>query len=351
MSVARNAGGGLEIFARGTDNALWHNWQTPNGWSGWESLGGDLRGGPTVAIHGGGGLEVFSRAGDGALWHIYQTSSGWSPWSSLGGNIIGSPTVAVNHDKRLEVFAQSPDGQLWHIYQEPSLLSWAGWEPLGIQIVGSPAVGRDTAEGGLRLFVRAPDRTLQYSNQSNPSQSKQWSNFRTIAGPATTDATVGISKDGRLEVFYADQNGAMRHLYQRALATHDWVTGGSFAGILSDRPAAICNRDGRLEVFLIDRDGRIHNAFQTAPVNGWAGWHARELAGARGFPVVAMNGDGRLEVFALSSGPKNVLHTWQERSSAGPWHRGSLGGETLGGLGHGVAELGRCALWEAYYLS
>ena len=38
----RNADGRLEVFARGTDNALWHIWQTApnNGWSGWASLGG-----------------------------------------------------------------------------------------------------------------------------------------------------------------------------------------------------------------------------------------------------------------------------------------------------------------------
>ena len=36
--------GRLEIFARGTDYALWHNWQvSPGGsWSGWNSLGGIL---------------------------------------------------------------------------------------------------------------------------------------------------------------------------------------------------------------------------------------------------------------------------------------------------------------------
>ncbi|WP_079079115.1 hypothetical protein [Streptomyces sp. DSM 15324] len=34
--------GRLEIFARGSDGAVWHKWQTApsNGWSGWESLGG-----------------------------------------------------------------------------------------------------------------------------------------------------------------------------------------------------------------------------------------------------------------------------------------------------------------------
>jgi hypothetical protein len=34
----------MEVFVRGTDNALWHIWQTApsNGWSGWNSLGGIL---------------------------------------------------------------------------------------------------------------------------------------------------------------------------------------------------------------------------------------------------------------------------------------------------------------------
>jgi len=82
MSVARNINGALEVFARGSDNALWHKWQVPNGWSDWHSLGGNLRGGPAVGIHAGGGLEVFSVASDGALWHIWQQAGGWSEWES-----------------------------------------------------------------------------------------------------------------------------------------------------------------------------------------------------------------------------------------------------------------------------
>ena len=44
IAVGRNADGRMEVFVRGTDNALWHKWQTtPNGgWSGWVSEGGVL---------------------------------------------------------------------------------------------------------------------------------------------------------------------------------------------------------------------------------------------------------------------------------------------------------------------
>jgi hypothetical protein len=45
--VSRNQDGRLEVFARGTDGALWHKWQlAPNsGWSGWASEGGVISGG------------------------------------------------------------------------------------------------------------------------------------------------------------------------------------------------------------------------------------------------------------------------------------------------------------------
>ena len=158
--------------------------------------------------------------------------------------------------------------------------------------------------------------------------------------------SIGRSPDGRHELFYADDTGAMRHIFQLSDDTFNWSQPGNFGGRLSDRPAAIRNRDGRPEVFHRGDDGRLHNAWQTAPNNGWSGWNARELTGASGFPVAAMNSDGRLEVFALDGGTSNVTHMWQDRASAGPWHAGSLGGETRGGYTGGLAELGRCALWE-----
>jgi hypothetical protein len=82
ITTARNADGRLELFVRGTDNALWHKWQTApsNGWSGWSSLGGVLTSEPVLNQNADGRLEVFVRGTDGAVWHIWQTapSNGWS---------------------------------------------------------------------------------------------------------------------------------------------------------------------------------------------------------------------------------------------------------------------------------
>ena len=350
MSVAINAVAGLEIFARGSDNALWHNWHTREGWSGWASLGGSLLGAPAVARHAGGGLAVFSLAADRAVRQIWQTAQGWSRWDSLGGELTGSPAVGMNGDNRLEVFAHTADGQLWHNYQDHSFVNWSGWQPMGVRISGNPAVGLgsgfEPVYGRLCVFVVGLDHTVQFSHQAEPRNSRSWTPFRRIAGPAISDVAVAMSLDQRIELFYAGESGAMHHVYQADQRSFTWSAPSSFGGILSHRPAAIRNADGRLEVFHRGNDRRLHNGFQTAPNNGWSAWHPREVAGVDSFPVAAKNGDGRLEVFALDNVTGNVHHMWQDRASSGPWHAASLGGATLGGLGVRIAELGRCALWE-----
>jgi acylphosphatase len=136
-SVQQNADGRLEAFAVGTDNGLWHIWETtPNGgWSGWASLGGVITSEPTVARNADGRLEVFARGTDNALWHIWQTapSAGpWSAWASLGGVITSSPTVSNDADGRLQAFARGTDDALWHIWQTaPSAGPWSAWASLG----------------------------------------------------------------------------------------------------------------------------------------------------------------------------------------------------------------------------
>lgn len=90
---------------------------------------------PAVADNRDGRLEVFARGTDGAVWHDYQTAPGsgpWSGWSSLGGVVTSDPAVALNHDGRLEVFAVGTDSAVWHDYQTiPASGPWSGWSSLG----------------------------------------------------------------------------------------------------------------------------------------------------------------------------------------------------------------------------
>ena len=108
--VERNADGRLELFVRGTDNAVWHKWQiAPNSsWSGWASEGGVITSSITVGRNADGRLELFVRGTDGAVWHKWQTapSNGWSGWASQGGVITSNITIGINADGRLELLVR-----------------------------------------------------------------------------------------------------------------------------------------------------------------------------------------------------------------------------------------------------
>jgi hypothetical protein len=133
-----NTDGRLEIFARGTDYALWHIWQTvPHAapWSAWSSLGGIITSEPDAALNTDGRIEVFARGSDDALWHIWQDAphaGPWSAWSSLGGIITSDPVAAPNLDGCMEVFARGPANDLCIIWQTlPHSGPWAPWGSLG----------------------------------------------------------------------------------------------------------------------------------------------------------------------------------------------------------------------------
>jgi hypothetical protein len=53
-------------------------------WMDWESLGGVRTSGPGAASWASGRLDVFARGTDSALWHIWY-DNGWGTWESLGG--------------------------------------------------------------------------------------------------------------------------------------------------------------------------------------------------------------------------------------------------------------------------
>ena len=211
----------LHAFARGSDGALWHIWQTApnNGWSGWNSLGGWIHL-IKVATNADGRLEVFARGGDGALWHTWETAPGgsWSGWYSLGG-WIDKLDVVKNADGRLEVFARGGDGALWHIWQTAPNNGWSTWYSLG---------------GWIDML------------------------------------DVGRNADGRLEIFARGGDGALWHIWQTA-PNSGWSTWYSLGGWI-DMLDVGRNADGRLEIFGRGSDGALWNMWQTAPNNGWSTW-------------------------------------------------------------------------------
>jgi hypothetical protein len=132
--VGCNWDGRLEMFVRGRDGALYHQWQTSPGgiWSGWESLAGDLTSQPVVGSNRDGRLEIFVRGTDGALFHRWQVVPGgtWADWESLGGRLTSEIGLRRDEAGRLEVFVRGTDGAVWHLRQRSPGGDWSGWSPL-----------------------------------------------------------------------------------------------------------------------------------------------------------------------------------------------------------------------------
>ncbi len=328
---ACNSDGRLEMFGVGTDNALWHIWQTvPHGgpWSAWSSLGGVITSQPAVALNTDGRLEVFARGTDNALWHIWQTvphGGPWSAWSSLGGNITSAPSVAVNTDGRIEVFVRGTDEAVWHIWQTaPHAGPWSAWASLNGLISSDPVVATNS-DSRLEVFARGTDNALWHVWQTAP-HAGPWSAWSSLGGSITSDPIPGVNSDGRIEVFARGTDDALWHIWQTAPHPGPWSAWSSLAGSITSDPTVALNSDGRIEVFARGTDDALWHIWQTVPHAGpWSAWSS--LAGAiTSDPAVRLNSDGRLEAFAR--GTDNALwHIWQTYPHAGPWSSwNSLGG-------------------------
>lgn len=76
--------------AAGTISARMNTPTRSLGWSSWESLEGVLTSYPAVSSWASGRLDVFVRGTDNAMWHKWFDRK-WSSWESLGGMLTSAP--------------------------------------------------------------------------------------------------------------------------------------------------------------------------------------------------------------------------------------------------------------------
>jgi hypothetical protein len=289
-AVGRNADGRLEVFTVGSDGALWHLWQTTPGgsWSSWFSSGQpsvvSLQQDLAVVSNADGRLEVFAAGSDGAIWHLWQTAPNgtWSDWASLGKPStmgLSSPVAGLNADGRIEVFTV-PFGDIWHIWQTSPGGDWSSsWTQLSDQLIPSKfdglALGQN-ADGRLEIFARATDGALWHLWQTAPNGN--WSPSASLGSPSavefTTPPTIGRNLDGRLESLIIGNDGALWHLWQTA-PNGNWSTWASLGSPPNgftpfSLPIVSENADGRLEAFALEGDVLWHT-WQVAPGGDWGG--------------------------------------------------------------------------------
>lgn len=221
-AVVLNRVGGIEVFARGADGALYRKLRHGFGWA---SLGGleviqgnpgDSLGSanPVVAMMQNGLLVVLTRSGvDNTLWHAWQHDDGtWSGWYRISDQVCKSdPAVVLNGDGRLEGFVISDRGTLWRFYlwiDEHGEHHWTpGWDYLGKPAHGFaaaaiPVLGLGSTGTGsilLDVYVRGADNEMYVTryNQKRPDLMT----WESLGGSFLSDPAVALYSNSSTQGF------------------------------------------------------------------------------------------------------------------------------------------------------
>ncbi len=253
--------GAVALTGRTADGrAEAQTWVPGDGLGAATALSRAVRGAPAVVSRRSGPLEVFARGTDDAVWTRARTGSGWTPWTSLGGVVRSRPTAARGAGDDLHVLASGSDGRVW---QRSSTApgTWSRWTSVG----GAPAPGTApaaVATGADRLDVVVRDAG---GISRRRARAGAWGPWTALGGDAEGDPAVA-SAGGELTVVVrrADGSAATRS----ASAGDVWR---SLGGVLASDPAAAADLgSGRLDVLVTGTDGRLWTRSRTA--SGWSGW-------------------------------------------------------------------------------
>ncbi len=240
LAVGKWANGVLDLFVIGTDNVLYHNYQTaPNaGWFGFVSLGGSWQQDTDIAVgnESDGRLAVFLVGNTGNLYNNWQSannSTSWHGFNSIGGALAEQVRVAVgrNSDGRLEVFTLGTDGIAYHEWETAanSPTSWSSWSSFGGNwaVDAKPVVGTDQ-NGALEVFLIGNTGNLYHNYQSGGA----WSGWVDLNGSFTQNIRpcVGMNSSGKLEIFLTGSGADMQTATQSASNSSTWSGWSSMGG-------------------------------------------------------------------------------------------------------------------------
>jgi hypothetical protein len=135
-AMSRN-GERTDLFARGTDNATWHNTRHPGtggAWAGWYQVPGSVgtTSAPAVVASPSGELDLFIRGSDGQIYHKYGTdAAGWSQWNLIGPGVVKSAPTAIRRASGvIEVYVRGSDDRVYQKTKVPGG-GWSIWNAIG----------------------------------------------------------------------------------------------------------------------------------------------------------------------------------------------------------------------------
>ncbi len=220
-----------DLYYIGADGNLYHQyydgaWE-PSGLNSWDEIaapsGVTLVGSPSASSWGAGEYDVYARGSDNHIYHAYSTDGNTYTWMDQGGTTTNDVASCSWGANRLDAFAiGTGNGKLWHQYWNgswhPSQTSWQQ---------DIPETNTDYALGAccwgtnrLDLFDNTGS-AIGYAwydfatTNGNPAWVGQWTQTFALPGTVTpVSAPCATSwAPNRIDVFVLGSDGKCYHLY------------------------------------------------------------------------------------------------------------------------------------------
>ena len=262
--AASAAAGTLDVFAAAPGVALAHYaWNNGSGWSVRPAIpDGSLRGGPAVVV-AGSDLQVFVRGTDDALYQKVQGSGGgFGGWVSWGGRLTSQPAAVADGDAT-SVFVRGTD---WALYRQVADATGrrSPWIRLGgVLSPGTVAGVTRTAPGSFTVLVHGVDGAL-WQRRLAPGFDSGWAS---LGGALIGDPAAVSASPGRIDLFVRGTDDALWH--RSSVSPGAWSGWTSMGGVLASSPAVAASATGKLDVIVRGSDGML---YQKSSATGWLGW-------------------------------------------------------------------------------
>jgi hypothetical protein len=317
VTAALNHEGLLEFFIIDNFGNLSRGWQIARdgGWEAGLSLAPYSAKNITVAPNDDGHLELFYVGTDNNVYHMWETEAAgpnvplptWSGQKAMSPYSAKQISPVVNAPGEMQIFYVGTNNKLYYNTQTgpdggEENNHWVG-ETLLSNTQIQEVIAVANSQGNPMLFYRRMDNAIYYNFSLSSKGETKFSPYLALQLVAV------LNSQKLIEIFYVGTNNLL--YFNRQTSANDsgaWLGETQLLGVQARQVAAVMDSNGVLEVFFTDMNNNLFNTWETM-TDKWAAPRAFKTSQALQMTAVA-NHDGHLELIYI--GTNGVLyHNWQ----------------------------------------
>ncbi len=281
----------LDLFATGTDGAVWSTWwEGASGWQPWFLIHPEIKMQPGATVtalwrsnetH----LDLFVTGTDGAVWSTWwEGAPGWQPWFLIHPEIkmqVGATVTALwrSNDAHLDLFVTGTDGAVWSTWWEGTP-GWQSWFLIHPEIKMQPGATLSALwrsdDTHLDLFATGTDGAVWSTWWEGAPGWQPWflihPEIKMQVGATVT--ALWRSNQTHLDLFVTGTDGAVWSTWWEGPT--GWQPWFLIHPEIKMQPGATVtalwrSNDAHLDLFVTGTDGAVWSTWWEGPT-GWQSW-------------------------------------------------------------------------------